>query len=154
MPYEFVNTPIERMNVDAIVNPTNMFMQFSDGLSARLAECAGPAMQQDCTKLAPLHADEILITQGYNLPAKWVFHVLVPQWIEQGEEAISLCYARILQDAVTQRIQSVAMPLLCCEQVGFPEERSRQLATEVIEAFLQKHPTLHIYIANEQTPSA
>lgn len=154
MPYEFVTTPIEQMHVEAIVNPTDAFMQFTDGVSARIAIKAGPAMQQDCTKLAPLHADDILITQGYNLQAKWVFHIATPQWIEQGEEAIALCYARVLQDAVTQRIQSIALPLLCTEQVGFPIERSKQLAERVVQAFLQKHPTLHIYIIDEEAPSA
>ncbi|MBS7345137.1 MAG: macro domain-containing protein [Caryophanon sp.] len=154
MPYEFVSTPIEQMNVEAIVNPTNVFMQFTDGVSAQIAAFAGPAMQQDCTKLAPLHADEILITQGYRLPAKWVLHVPMPEWIEQGEEAVSLCYARILQDAITQRIASIALPLLCCGQAGFPKERSQQLAEQVVEAFLQKHPTLHVYIWNGETPSA
>lgn len=154
MPYEFVATPLEQLDVEAIVNPTNVFMQFTDGVSARLVACAGEAMQQHCTKLAPLHADEILITQGYGLPAKWVFHVPMPNWIEQGEEAVALCYARILQDAITQRIQSIALPLLCTEQAGFPQQRSQQLAEEMAQAFCEKHPTLHIYITTDETPSA
>ncbi|OCS88411.1 macro domain-containing protein [Caryophanon tenue] len=146
MPYEIIDVPIESLNVEAVVNPTNVVMQFTDGVSARIAEHAGPALQQDCTKLAPLHADEILVTQGYRLHVKWIFHVVTPEWIEHGEEAISLCYARVLQDAVTQRIQSIAVPVFCSEQAGFPAERSVQLAEEVVQHFLKSHPQLIIFI--------
>lgn len=146
MPYEVVSTPLEQMTVEAIVNPTNLVMQFTNGVSERISAKAGPALQQDCAKLAPLHADEILITQGYRLPTKWIFHIATPRWIEQGEEAISLCYARILQDAVTQRIQTIAIPILCADQIGFPAERGVQLAEQVIAAFLEKNPQLTIYL--------
>ena len=59
------------MQVDAIVNTTNEEMVGYSGVDLAVHECAGPELDAECARIAPLGLGSAKITKGYNLNAKF-----------------------------------------------------------------------------------
>lgn len=79
------------------------------------------------------------ITQGYNLPCKYVLHTVGP--IVQGrlqrkqEELLASCYRSCLALADQNGVESIAF---CCISTGvfmFPNERAAQIAVETVQKY-------------------
>ena len=59
------------------VNTTNVDLNLSQGAVAQaLSKAAGPALQAECTKKAPISAGDIAVTEGGRLQCRHVFHVV------------------------------------------------------------------------------
>ncbi len=94
-----------------------------------------------------------MITDGYNLPARKVIHVVGP--IVQGilsdthEKALSGCYTNVLDMCMSYGLRSVAF---CCISTGvfrFPNQKAAQIAVETVEDWLSRHPkTMDMVIFN------
>ena len=74
MPLQIIRQDITKMRVDAIVNTTNEEMIGYSGVDLAVHEGAGPMLDRECAKLAPLGLGMAKITGGYNLPAKYIIH--------------------------------------------------------------------------------
>ena len=68
------------MKVDAIVNTTNEEMVGYSGVDFAVHQGAGPLLELECAKLAPLGLGTAKITKGYNLDAKYIIHTSGPIW--------------------------------------------------------------------------
>ena len=84
-----------------------------------------------------------MLTEGYNLPARKVIHVVGP--IVSGrltpalEQALADCYANTLDLCAENRLRSVAF---CCISTGvfrFPPERAAQIAARTVREWLGAH---------------
>jgi O-acetyl-ADP-ribose deacetylase len=101
---------------DAIVNPANSSL------------------------LGDSNPGEAKITQGYNLPAKWVIHTVGPIWKdgESGEvEALRSCYIECLKLAVLHEIKTIAFPAISCGVFGFPVDQAARIAIGTAIEFLK-----------------
>ncbi len=85
-----------------------------------------------------------LLTDGYNLPAKKVIHVVGP--IVSGtltkdlEQDLSDCYQNTLDMCLQNGIRSAAF---CCISTGvfrFPNQRAAQIAVKTVTNWLTEHP--------------
>ena len=136
------------MRVDAIVNTTNEEMVGYSGVDLAVHEGAGPLLDAECAKLAPLGLGTAKITKGYNLDAKYIIHTSGPVWNGGlvGESIIlKSCYIESLKLAVTNGCSSVAFPLISSGTYGYPKDQVLKFAIQVITEFLFDHE-LMVYI--------
>lgn len=148
MPLKIVRQDITKMQVDAIVNTTNEEMVGYSGVDLAVHKGAGPLLELDCAKLAPLGLGTAKITKGYNLDAKYIIHTSGPVW--QGGlygESVLLksCYSESLKLAVEYNCESVAFPLISSGTYGYPKDQVLKFAVSVISEFLYDHE-LEVYL--------
>lgn len=142
MPLQIVRRDITKMRVDAIVNTTNEEMVGYSGVDLAVHTVAGPELDRECERVAPLGLGMAKVTGAYNLPCKYVIHTSGPVW--QGGllgESILLksCYIEALKLAYEKKCQSVAFPLISSGTYGYPKDQVLRFAIEVITDFLYEH---------------
>lgn len=136
------------MKVDAIVNTTNEEMVGYSGVDLAVHEGAGPELDLECEKIAPLGLGSAKITKGYNLDAKYIIHTSGPVWHGglNGESIIlRSCYVESLKLAVENNCRSVAFPLISSGVYGYPKDQVLKFAIQVITEFLFEHE-LMVYL--------
>ena len=71
------------------VNTTNPNLDLSFGEVAQaLSKAAGPTLQAECTKKAPISAGDIAVTGGGNLQCRYVFHTVAASQYDQQAEKV------------------------------------------------------------------
>lgn len=148
MPLQIVRQDITKMRVDAIVNTTNAEMVGYSGVDLAVHEGAGPELDAECRRLAPLGLGTAKITGGYRLDAKYIIHTSGPVWqggLEGESIILKSCYVESLNLAVANGCQSVAFPLISSGTYGYPKDQVLKFAIQVITEFLLDHE-LTVYI--------
>lgn len=64
------------MNVDAIINSANSSLMRGAGLCGAIFRSAG----KECSKYSKLKVEEVILTEGYNLPSKKIIHTVAPKY--------------------------------------------------------------------------
>ena len=143
MPFTIIRNDITKLSVDAIVNAANTSLQMGGGVCGAIFSAAGAdRLQNACDALAPIKTGETVITQGFNLPAKYIIHTAGPAYRDgqHGEEALlRSCYINSLELAVRQKCESVAFPLISSGIYGYPKADALRVATTVIRDFISEH---------------
>ncbi|MCR4648126.1 MAG: macro domain-containing protein [Lachnospiraceae bacterium] len=142
MPFQIVRNDLTKMNVDAIVNTANPSPTYGSGLDKAVYEAAG--MEQLLAKrkkIGEAKRGTSFITDGYNLPAKYIIHTIGIPWVDgknDEEVIIRECYRSTFKLAVENKIKSLALPLLATGNYGFPKELALKIATSEIQDFLSE----------------
>ena len=142
MPLQIIRQDITKMQVDAIVNTTNEEIVGYSGVDLAIHKAAGPELDKECARIAPLGLGTAKITNAYNLDAKYIIHTSGPVW--QGGlvgESIILksCYIESLKLAVANGCNSIAFPLISSGVYGYPKDQVLKFAIQVITEFLFDH---------------
>lgn len=148
MPLQIIRQDITKMRVDAIVNTTNEEMVGYSGVDLAVHTGAGPRMDEECAKIAPLGLGEVKITRGYNLPCKYVIHTSGPIWEGglRGERVLlKSCYREALKLAVKYRFETIAFPLISSGTYGYPKDQVLKFAVKTITEFLRAYE-LTVYL--------
>ena len=148
MPLQIIRQDITKMKVDAIVNTTNEEMVGYSGVDLAVHEGAGPELDRECEKIAPLGLGTAKITKGYNLDCKYIIHTSGPIWRGGlvGESIIlKSCYIESLKLALEHNCESVAFPLISSGVYGYPKDQVLKFAIQVITEFLFDHEMM-VYI--------
>ena len=140
MPFQIVRNDITKMHVDAIVNTANPMPEYGAGIDSAVYEAAGKdKLLAKRHGIGPIERGTSVITDGYNLPAKFIIHTVGTAW--QGgktgeEDIIRNCYRSVFDVAVNNDIASLAIPLLASGSYGFPKGIALRIALSEIEAFM------------------
>lgn len=148
MPLQIIRQDITKMRVDAIVNTTNGEMIGYSGVDLAVHDAAGPELDVECAKLAPLELGSAKITKGYGLDAKYIIHTSGPIWQggHVGESAIlRSCYTESLKLATEYGCDTVAFPLISSGVYGYPKDEVLKFAIQVITEYLFDHE-LTVYV--------
>ena len=85
-----------------------------------------------------------MLTDGYNLPAKKVIHVVGPivqtRLTTDLEKDLADCYWNVLEMCALNNLKSVAF---CCISTGvfhFPNARAAEIAVRTVKEWLSAHP--------------
>ena len=143
MPFTIIRNDITKLRVDAIVNAANTSLQMGGGVCGAIFSAAGAdRLQAACDNFAPLKTGESVVTQGFNLPAKYIIHTAGPVYRggKQCEEALlRSCYLGSLELAVKYNCESVAFPLISSGIYGYPKADALRVATDAIRGFISEH---------------
>ena len=142
MPFQIVRNDITKMHVDAIVNTANPMPGYGAGIDSAVYEAAGKdKLLAKRHEIGAIDRGTSVITDGYNLPAKFIIHTVGTAW--QGgkageEDIIRSCYRSVFDVAVNNDIASLAIPLLASGSYGFPKGIALRIALSEIEAFMSE----------------
>ena len=142
MPFQIVRNDITKMHVDAIVNTANPMPGYGAGIDSAVYEAAGKdKLLAKRHEIGAIDRGTSVITDGYNLPAKFIIHTVGTAW--QGgkageEDIIRSCYRSVFDVAVNNDIATLAIPLLASGSYGFPKGIALRIALSEIEAFMSE----------------
>ena len=150
---------ITRLSVDAIVNAANSqmlgcFVPMHTCIDNCIHTFAGVQLRAECNRqmnqLRIRYGRDYeqptavpMLTDGYNLPAKKIIHIVGP--IVEGrltktlEQELADCYRNTLDLCAENGLRSVAF---CCISTGvfrFPNQRAAEIAVETVSQWLDEH---------------
>ena len=151
---------ITRLSVDAIVNAANSqmlgcFVPMHTCIDNCIHTFAGVQLRAECdrqmTQLRARYGRDYeqptavpMLTDGYNLPAKKVIHIVGPivqyRLTPALEKALADCYRNTLDMCLENGLKSLAF---CCISTGvfhFPNKRAAEIAVETVTVWLSEHP--------------
>lgn len=148
MPLKIVRNDITKMAVDAIVDPTNCALRGDGGLDAAIHRAAGPGLEAACAALGGCKTGEAKVTEGFDLPCKYIIHTVGPVWrggLFGEKRQLTACYQSALALAKAHGCASVAFPLISAATNGYPRAKALRVAVDAIAGFLLENE-MEVYI--------
>lgn len=144
MGIEVVKGDITTLGVDAIVNAANTSLLGGGGVDGAIHRAAGSKLLEECRTLNGCETGQSKITNGYNLPCKYVIHTVGPVWHGgkyNERELLKSCYMTALNLAKEKGIKTIAFPAISCGVYHFPVEEACEIAMNTVKEFLANNPT-------------
>lgn len=149
MSFQIVHNDITNMKTDAIVNAANERLMAGGGVCGAIFGKAGyDRLQAACHKKAPCATGQAVITEGFDLPAKYIIHAVGPVWRGGGhdeEKFLSGAYTSALMLAKEYGCESIAFPLISSGIYGYPKAEALAVAVSAFRQFLRENE-MDIYL--------
>jgi O-acetyl-ADP-ribose deacetylase (regulator of RNase III) len=133
-----VQGDITEQDVDVVVNAANTRMRGGGGVDGAIHRAGGPAVLEDCVRRFPdgLATGDAGWTTAGALAARWVVHVVGPNWNAGGRDRdlLTSCYRRALEVADELGARSIAFPLVSAGIYGWPKQDAVDAAVETLRA--------------------
>ncbi len=138
MRVRLVEGDITAQRVDAIVNAANTAMRGGGGVDGAIHRVGGPAILADCVRRFPdgLPTGRAGWTTAGDLPARWVIHVVGPNWNagQRDPDLLASCYRNALRVAGELGAQSMAFPAVSTGVYGWPIDDAARIAVATVSA--------------------
>ena len=151
MPFKIIQGDITKLNTDAIVNAANNHLSHGGGVCGAIFSAAGATgLQFACNAIGYCPTGQAVITDGFNLKAKYIIHTVGPIYgvDTNAEEKLYACYKSSLSLAKEHSLTSIAFPLISSGIFGYPVREAFLVAQRAITDFLSDNDmdiTLVIY---------
>ena len=133
-----VEGDITAQQVDAVVNAANRRMRGGGGVDGAIHAAGGPAVLEDCERRFPNGLETGLAgwTTAGNLPARWVIHVVGPNYAagERDRSLLVSCYSNALKVADELGATSVAFPLISAGIYAWPRGDAVAAAVDTLRS--------------------
>ena len=146
---------ITRLRADAVVNAANSallgcFHPCHGCIDNAIHSAAGLQLRDACARLMaaqgrPEPTGRAKLTEGFNLPARYVLHTVGPMVTGRvtaaDRGALASCYTACLTLAAERGLESVAF---CCISTGefhFPNREAAELAVQTVREWLDQRRT-------------
>jgi O-acetyl-ADP-ribose deacetylase (regulator of RNase III)/transcriptional regulator with XRE-family HTH domain len=142
MPFKIVRNDLTKMDVDAIVNPTNIKGFGTGGVDGRIHKIEGPRLKKETGRIGSLPPGQCILTKAFNLPARHIIHTVGPIWKDGNsdeEKHLRDCYKNALELGKEQGFESIAFPLISSGSYGFPKDLALNAAVRSIGEYLLFH---------------
>lgn len=142
---------ITRLQADAVVNAANSallgcFAPMHRCIDNAIHSAAGVQLRLACDRLMqaqgyPEPTGRAKITDGYNLPARYVLHTVGPivrnaEPTRRQERELADCYNSCLALADVHCLQSIAFCCISTGEFGFPQRRAAEIAVDAVRGYL------------------
>ncbi|MCL1463409.1 GUN4 domain-containing protein [Argonema galeatum] len=152
-----VKGDITKQQVDAIVNTTDLYFSGSGAVDAAIHRAAGDELREECVRLEGCARGKAKITNGYNLPARWVIHTVGPLWVRGSNNedmmlVLAQCYRNSLALAEKYSIRTIAFPAISTGELGFPMKLASRIAVSEVKGFLESNTSVEkvVFVCFEQ----
>ena len=133
-----VEGDITTQDVDAVVNAANRRMRGGGGVDGAIHAAGGPEVLEDCRRRFPdgLATGDAGWTTAGEMPARWVIHVVGPNWTagERDRSLLESCYSGALAVADELGARTVAFPLVSAGIYGWPKDDAIAAAIDTLRA--------------------
>jgi len=118
----------------AIVNAANAQLRTGGGVAGAIHAAAGPGLEQEGRRFAPIKPGQAVITGAHALPNQFVIHCLGPVYgrDEPADELLAACYRNALRLAAEHHIASVAFPAISTGAFGYPLQPAAEIAVRAV----------------------
>ncbi|XP_068559360.1 protein mono-ADP-ribosyltransferase PARP14-like [Cebidichthys violaceus] len=142
---------IQDQTTDVIVNTMSEDMNLKQGaVSIALLQEAGSSLQTAVWSEAGASAlpyGDIVVTDGFNLKCRKVFHAICPFWDNgagQAEEELVSIIRYCLKEADTQRMTSLSFPAIGTGNLRFPRDVVSRVLLQEIHSFSRRQTPRHL----------
>lgn len=133
-----VQGDITAQDVDAVVNAASTAMRGGGGVDGAIHAAGGPAVLADCVARFPdgLPTGQAGWTTAGQMAARWVIHVVGPNWSagQRDRTLLTSCYRNALRVADELGVRSLAFPLVSAGIYGWPKDDAVDAAVETLRA--------------------
>jgi len=122
-------------DIEAVVNAANAQLRTGGGVAGAIHRAAGPGLAEETRSMAPIGPGEAVISEGHNLPNKYVIHCLGPVYgrDKPEEKLLANCYKNALHRAEENDISSVAFPSISTGAFGYPMNDAARVAFQTVK---------------------
>ena len=143
MSFEVINKDITKLDVDAIVNAANTSLKIGGGVCGAIFKAAGAdKLTKACDDLGPIKTGQAVITDGFNLKAKYIIHTAGPVYNPNNDEEsarlLEYSYKNSLILDREDNVSSLAFPLISAGIYGFPKIKAYEIGKSTIKDFLKE----------------
>lgn len=135
---EVVDADITTLEVEAVANAANTRLQHGGGVAAAIARAAGPELQSQSDRRAPIGLGEAVETTAGEMPARWVIHAAT---MEPGgptsAQVIRRATASTLSRADELGAASLALVAFGTGVGGFPLDEAARIEVEEVRRHLE-----------------
>jgi O-acetyl-ADP-ribose deacetylase (regulator of RNase III) len=153
MPFHVIRQDITKIDVDAIVNPTQNEPVIGGSTDLEINQVARKELFLDRQQHGYLETTEAIRTKGYQLKASFVIHTVGPVYKEgfhNEKELLLQTYQNCLNLALKHQFESIAFPLISSGHFGYPKDQALDHAIEAIKSFLDTHEmTIYLVVYDE-----
>lgn len=142
MKLKAIKGDITKLAADAIVNAANKSLLGGGGVDGAIHRAAGSLLQEECKALGGCQTGEAKITQGYNLPARFVIHTVGPIYGQENgreSELLASCYSHSLELAQKNNLKTIVFPSISTGAYGYPIEEAAKVAVKTVKEFITSH---------------
>lgn len=153
MPFHVIRQDITRIDVDAIVNPTQNEPFIGGSTDLEINQVAGKELFLERQQHGYLKTTEAILTKGYQLKASFVIHTVGPIYKDSyhnEKELLKNTYQNCLNLALKYQLESIAFPLISSGHYGYPKDQALDVAIETIKSFLDTHEmTIYLVVYDD-----
>jgi len=132
---EIVRADITTLEVDAVVNASNVLLRKGSGVSKAIFKKAGWRLIRACNKIGFIRPGEAVITPGFKLSSNYVIHTMGPLYgrgIEDNDITLANCYKNSLAIARANNVRTIAFPCIATGAYGFPFGEAAEIALNTL----------------------
>ena len=149
---------ITTLKCDVIVNACNEYLLgcFIPGhkcIDNAIHSFAGIQLREECNNIMKgntLANGEVVLTNAYNLPSRYIIQTVGPQvngvLTEKDREDLRKCYYNSLELCKEKGLKTIAFPCIATGLFGFPQDDASKIAINTIEEYLKNNKNIFKHI--------
>ena len=135
---------ITTFEADVIVTAANSLLRGGGGVDGAIHRAAGPKLLEELQRFNGCETGDAVITNAYNLNAKYVVHAVGPIYKdgESGEDKLlASAYEKSIQLAKSVDAKSILFPAISTGVYGYPLKPALTIAIDSIHKACKKNDT-------------
>ncbi len=131
MRIEVLEGDITTLNVTAVVNAANESLLGGGGVDGAIHRAAGPRLTDACRLLGGCATGQAKLTEGFDLPARYIIHTVGPIWRGGDHREACLlesCYRECLKLARDKSMATIAFPAISTGVYAYPPREACEIA--------------------------
>jgi len=135
---------ITTFEADVIVTAANSLLRGGGGVDGAIHRAAGPELLEELQRFNGCETGDAVITNAYNLNAKYVVHAVGPVYKdgESGEDKLlASAYEKSIQLAKSVDAKSILFPAISTGVYGYPLKPALTIAIDSLHKACKKNKT-------------